>query len=100
MQLSEPPSTHVPVPLHESARLSVSPVHDGAAHSVPYGWSLHDLAPLHFPVLWQVETASSGHSLSGSVSGGTGMHIPSLPARLHFSQSPAHPSLQQTPSVQ
>src|SRR5580692_957528 len=40
------------------------------------------------------------HSISGSVLAGIGLHVPTAPARLHFSHVPAHALLQQTPSVQ
>ncbi len=56
--------------------------------------------PEQNPVLPQVETASVAHSLSGSWPAGIAVHVPTVPPRLHFSQTPPHRVSQQTPSVQ
>jgi hypothetical protein len=100
-----PPSTHIPVPLHVSARVSTPPAHDAGAQTVPPGWSAHAPEPLQAPVVEQVAAASAAHSMPGSFPTKIGPHVPfaAPPPRspaVQASQVPPHAALQQTPSTQ
>lgn len=52
----------------------------------------------HMP--WPLHIVPAEHSMKGSVPAGTGLHMPSLPGRLHCWHVPVHAFSQHTPSTQ
>jgi hypothetical protein len=87
----------VPVPLHDRDDVSVEPVQVAAAQLVPAAYSRQPPEPLQKPSVPQVDAPWSAHWLSGSVPVGTFVHAPSVPARPHDWQVPAHAVAQQYP---
>jgi hypothetical protein len=77
-------------------------VQEAVPHVEPEAANWQAPAPLH-PMNPQGLVASFGHSLSGSLVGGTGAHLPSAWPVLAFAQAkhlPSHLASQQTVSTQ
>ena len=93
----------VPAPSH-ALPVCLASVHVVAPQGVPCGWFAQAPAPLHAPLVPQLEAGVAPHSLSGSVLFATGPHTPSCPLPffwlLHAMQAPAQAVSQQNPSTQ
>jgi hypothetical protein len=87
----------VPVPLHDRDDVSVEPVQVADAQLVPAAYSRQPPEPLQKPSVPHVDAPWSAHWFSGSVPVGTLVHAPSVPARPHDWQVPAHAVAQQYP---
>ena len=74
-----------------------------APHTVPADHSSQLAAPLHTPVVPQLDASVVGHSSSGSVPATTGAQVPSgapVRALVHAEHVPPHALPQHTPSTQ
>jgi hypothetical protein len=82
--------------------LSTSPEHEGSTQTVSSGHFLQEpLVPAHFPSVPHVVLSVTAHfDLGSTVPAATAEQVPTLPARLHFSQAESQRSPQQTPSAQ
>jgi hypothetical protein len=77
-QFVVPPATHVPMPSHVDALVSVLPLHDAATQVSPLANCWHAPTP-HAPVVPHVDCAVAAHSLSGSVPSVTTAQVPLAP---------------------
>jgi hypothetical protein len=104
VQLIIMPAAQLPVPLHVLAVVSVPPLHDAAAQTVPAVYFAHAPFPSQDPSVPHVDAVCMVQLLSGSVPTTTLPHVPSVPAPLcaavHAVHVPEHAVLQQTPSAQ
>jgi hypothetical protein len=98
------PATHVPVPLHALAVVSMLPVHDCTGPHGVDAAQRAQLPDLHWPVNPQLDIALATHTPRGSFMPSTTFrHVPSatpLSAALHALQTLVHAVLQHLPSTQ
>jgi hypothetical protein len=99
------PAVQVPVPVQVLAMVSMLPVHEAAAQTVPDAQSWQAPEPLQLPLLPQVDIAVAVHWLAGTgaVPAVTLPHVPSVPPVSAAEQAmhvPVQAKLQQTPLAQ
>jgi hypothetical protein len=91
--------THAPLPLQLPTGVNVWPLHAAAPQLVVTGALRQAPLPSHTPMKPQGGLAAQPPC--GSISsGGTGLHMPAMPAMLHERQLPHVLAAQQTPSTQ
>lgn len=95
----EPPGRQAPLPSQVPAEVSVDPTQLGPVHRVPAMNCRQWPAPSQVPSFPQLSAPDAGHWPPGlgAVPAGTGVQVPSVPVRLHATQVPAQPVLQQYP---
>lgn len=92
-----------PAPSHIATFVSVFvPAGQLAArHTVVAGQNWHAPAPLHRPLVPQLEGSLAAHPpFVSATPAGTGEHVPSEPGSAHVWHRPSHGVSQQTPSTQ
>jgi hypothetical protein len=94
------PAAQLPVPLHTSAGVYVTPEQVDAAHIVPAAYRRQPPAPSHAPSVPQPGAPLSAQWSRGSAPAGTGAQVPRLPASAHERHVPVQLELQQTPCWQ
>jgi hypothetical protein len=98
------PAEHVPAPSHCTAGCSFPLKQVAAApQGVPAGYSSHAPAPLHTPLVPQLEGPWSAHCPFGFVPAMMGAHVPSgdpVSMWVQAMQLPVHAAVQQKPSAQ
>jgi hypothetical protein len=95
-QVCVPWLTHVPAPSQVFARVTVSPVHEAGAHSVPLPQVAQEPDPSQTPVVPHDDAAVASQSPRRSLPAAAWAHAPLTQVR----QAPSQAASQHTPSTQ